>query len=187
MIGSRGATEAWQAMAGTASGGDSMRGSSISEAPSPHRASTRPALGASSMLATLSMLAGLAACSAAPPMPAASDGLVATSASAVLAPALPASRTSSDAASRLGTLQGLRPVDIVRQFGQPDFRRTEPPAELWQYRTADCVLDIFLYAEPDGFHVLHAEVRGRGGAVASRGGCFEEAAPLPAGQRQSHL
>jgi hypothetical protein len=164
-----------------------VRGSSISRAPSPHRAPAPLALAASSMLATLAMLAGLAACSAVSPMPAASGGLLATPAAAVLGPALPAPRTSSDAASRLGELQGLRPVDIVRQFGQPDFRRAEPPAELWQYRTAGCVLDIFLYAEPDGFHVLHAEARGRAGAVASRGGCFEEAAPLPAGQRQSHL
>jgi hypothetical protein len=56
---------------------------------------------------------------------------------------------------------GLSAADVVGLFGEPDFRRTEPPAELWQYRSADCVLDLFLYRDPSGVRVVHSETRDR--------------------------
>jgi hypothetical protein len=61
----------------------------------------------------------------------------------------------------LPTLTGLSAAEVVGLFGEPDFRRTEPPAELWQYRSADCVLDLFLYKDPSGVRVVHSETRER--------------------------
>lgn len=67
----------------------------------------------------------------------------------------------------LDQLDGLRPSELVALFGQPDFRRVEPPAELWQYRSALCVLDLFLYREAGGIHVIHSEMRNRSGHPGS--------------------
>jgi hypothetical protein len=58
-------------------------------------------------------------------------------------------------------LAGLSAAEVVGLFGEPDFRRVEPPAELWQYRGADCVLDLFLYSDPSGVRVVHSEMRER--------------------------
>jgi hypothetical protein len=58
-------------------------------------------------------------------------------------------------------LAGLSAAEVVGLFGEPDFRRVEPPAELWQYRGADCVLDLFLYSDPSGVRVQHSEMRER--------------------------
>jgi hypothetical protein len=59
------------------------------------------------------------------------------------------------------SLTGLSAEQVVALLGEPDFRRAEPPAELWQYRGADCVLDIFLYDGAGGFHVVRSETRQR--------------------------
>ena len=85
-------------------------------------------------------------------------------------------------------LAGLSKAELVARFGEPDFRRTEPPAELWQYRRAECVLDIFLYRDHGAFRVVHAETHDRGliqvgSGCADSGGAF---APAPA-TRQSRL
>ncbi|MGP1394623.1 MAG: hypothetical protein ACTS3R_03840 [Inquilinaceae bacterium] len=46
-------------------------------------------------------------------------------------------------------------------LGQPELRRREGAGELWQYRTAACVVDLFLYDGADGLTVTHAESRSR--------------------------
>jgi hypothetical protein len=58
-------------------------------------------------------------------------------------------------------LQRLTAAELLRLLGEPDFRRQEPPAEVWQYRGADCVLDLFLYRDPSGVRVAHTEMRER--------------------------
>jgi hypothetical protein len=95
---------------------------------------------------------GLSACSATPPAVPPS------------APALSAAAPMQPAALRysiLPALTGLSAAEVVGLYGEPDFRRTEPPAELWQYRSADCVLDLFLYSDPSGVRVVHGETRDR--------------------------
>lgn len=53
--------------------------------------------------------------------------------------------------------------DLNGLLGQPDLVRRENPAEIWQYRGKDCVLDVFLYNEdgqPDSpFKVVYSEAR----------------------------
>jgi len=64
--------------------------------------------------------------------------------------------------AELHKLMGLAGPELIAIFGEPDFRRTEPPAELWQYRSTNCVLDLFLYRDERGDHVVHAEALERG-------------------------
>ncbi len=72
-------------------------------------------------------------------------------------------------------LIGLAPDAINRLLGPPSLLRTEPPAQVWQYKIADCVLDIFLYTretEPEDATVIYFEIRE--GKAAPRGtrACF---------------
>jgi hypothetical protein len=61
----------------------------------------------------------------------------------------------------LSVLTGMAPAELVALLGEPDFQRPEPPAELWQYRTADCVLDPFLYVAGGRYRVLGSATRDR--------------------------
>ena len=61
----------------------------------------------------------------------------------------------------LDQIAGMRSEDLAAVLGPPDFRRSEPPAELWQYRSADCVLDIFLYRDGGDYRVAQSAVRNR--------------------------
>lgn len=71
-------------------------------------------------------------------------------------------------------LAGLKAAAVVRLLGPPRLKRRDAPAELWQYRTGTCALDLFLY--PDGaggpYRVRHFETRGLGDAPASAAECF---------------
>lgn len=71
-------------------------------------------------------------------------------------------------------LVGLDAASLARVLGEPRLRRKDPPAEVWQYASADCVMHLFLYASRDlgGLHVRHVEVRGRDRAARSERECF---------------
>ncbi|MBM3510199.1 MAG: hypothetical protein FJX61_08700 [Alphaproteobacteria bacterium] len=71
-------------------------------------------------------------------------------------------------------LVGLDAGELTRVLGEPRLRRKDPPAEVWQYASADCVLHLFLYAGRDrvGLRVRHVEVRGRDRAARSERECF---------------
>jgi hypothetical protein len=96
--------------------------------------------------------------------------------SAFLAPAPP---QTPPRAPEIKELAGLRPADVLSILGPPDLRRDEPPAQLWQYRAADCVLNLFFYSEAGGYRLAHAEAWQRtlaGGSVPAR--CHDEDAPI---------
>ena len=60
----------------------------------------------------------------------------------------------------LTSLAGLDDIKIMALLGAPHFKRTDAPAELWQYRLNGCVLDLFLYpASGGGLAVDHLETR----------------------------
>ena len=46
-------------------------------------------------------------------------------------------------------LVGAAPSAISARLGEPDFRRAEPHAEIWQYTGGDCSLFVYFY-ETDG-------------------------------------
>lgn len=75
-------------------------------------------------------------------------------------------------------LIGLAAGDIQRLFGAPDFKRRDPPAEIWQYRKDGCMLDFFLYQGKDAsfdYLVTHVEARSRSVEKVSGTDCLLEA------------
>jgi hypothetical protein len=91
----------------------------------------------------------------------------------------------------ISRLTGLKASELVALVGEPDFRRNDPPAQLWQYRSTGCVLDVYLYREGDGYRVARVESRDRSlaGALAGpvAGRCDDAMAPLRGHLRQSRL
>lgn len=59
------------------------------------------------------------------------------------------------------SLIGLAPQQISEALGSPELQRREPPAEVWQYRTAICVFDLYLYEEAEGSRAAHYAARSR--------------------------
>lgn len=92
--------------------------------------------------------------------------------SAVPQPGLPGRPSVTDLARGPQRFEGLLGKDVIDLLGDPNFRRHEWPAEVWQYYGPGCILDLFLYANGatqsgatasfDG-KVAHAELRGHPG------------------------
>lgn len=82
-------------------------------------------------------------------------------------------------------LTGLGATELLTLLGEPDLRRSDPPAELWQYRDAGCVLELYLYREGDAYRVVRAETRGR--SLQGDEGCTAPRRSVPASLRQSRL
>lgn len=75
-------------------------------------------------------------------------------------------------------MTGLFEEGVQKMFGIPDFKHYDPPAEIWQYRKKECLLDIFLYVDKqqsNELRVRHAEVRGRSINKKSQDNCFLQA------------
>ncbi len=69
----------------------------------------------------------------------------------------------------------LSGVEITEILGKPGFVRKDPPAELWQYRTGRCTLDLFFYDEGGGAYALaYLDFRGTDGTSAGRDDCLRE-------------
>lgn len=58
-----------------------------------------------------------------------------------------------------GALMGMTPEALTELLGEPSVVRREAPAQIWQYRQAACVFDIFLYEEADRLTVAYVESR----------------------------
>jgi len=87
------------------------------------------------------------------------------------------------AATVLEELKGLAKADVERRFGAPVFRRSEGPAEIWQYRTRTCSLDVFLYRQPNkSVTVSYAAVRGPSGAPVGEAECLKAVQTARAGE-----
>jgi len=66
-------------------------------------------------------------------------------------------------------------VEIAEILGEPGFVRKDPPAELWQYRTGACTLDLYFYDEGAGAYALEwLDFRGTDGTSAARDACLRE-------------
>jgi hypothetical protein len=75
-----------------------------------------------------------------------------------IGPASSASAYTTGAAAP-GDLTGIEGAALQRLLGAPGLVRKDYPAEVWQYRSASCVLDIYLYPDHDRLTVAHAEAR----------------------------
>ena len=58
-------------------------------------------------------------------------------------------------------VMGLTPTGVVSLLGEPELRRSEPPAEVWQYRSDTCVFDVYLVTEAGQTSVVYYETRPR--------------------------
>lgn len=65
------------------------------------------------------------------------------------------------AAAGAEQFKGKSAQDITAALGEPNYRRREAPAEVWQYYGQGCVLDLFLYTEKGEQTVNYAELRNR--------------------------
>ena len=72
-------------------------------------------------------------------------------------------------------LAGLDGSQVKGLLGPPPFMRRDNPAQIWQYRTAYCLLDVFLYRDGKGevYKVRHFEARASGEKTVSDKDCFE--------------
>ena len=84
------------------------------------------------------------------------------------------------AARRPPELIGLTRADVSRLLGAPTLLRREPPAEVWQYASAACVLHVFIYQERDDSRVAYYEAAQRGGRNLAARDCYDR---LLAGRR----
>ena len=79
----------------------------------------------------------------------------------------PAPKTNPD------TLIGLMPQQIGETLGAPELQRSEPPAEVWQYRSPTCVFDLYLFEEDDsGPRAVHYEARSRSNTAVDPAECL---------------
>ncbi len=69
-------------------------------------------------------------------------------------------------------IMGLTRAELSELLGKPHFRRRDIAAEIWQYRHAECILDVFLYQSGDDYRVLHFEMRQGKVEAASRARCL---------------
>jgi len=104
---------------------------------------------------SVAVLAGgllLAACSGHPN---------ASSPQATATPTVSPTPTAMGRLPALGALNGLAPAQVAALIGDPDLRRVDPPAEVWQYRNADCVLELYFYDSGADSRMVYAETRSR--------------------------
>ena len=71
-------------------------------------------------------------------------------------------------------LLGQPGVWVLTHLGQPAFIRQERSANIWQYKTATCVLNVFLYSDQagDDHKVLHFDARALDGSNTNRDQCL---------------
>lgn len=71
------------------------------------------------------------------------------------------------------SLVGVAPSAISARLGAPDFRRTEPQAEIWQYGGNDCSLFVYFYKTDGGaLGSRYVDARKIEGGAADRNACL---------------
>ena len=108
---------------------------------------------------------GLAACAGPGAGPVPSPAAIAA------APAAPLLQHPTLEVAQLASLKTLSTQDLIDRLGRPDFTRRDPPAEIWQYRSTTCVLNVFLYPEDGQMKVLDAATRDRDRLQAPENNC----------------
>lgn len=74
-------------------------------------------------------------------------------------------------------LVGVAPSAISSRLGAPDFRRTEPQAEIWQYAGSDCSLFVYFYKTGTGaLGSRYVDARKVEGGAADRDACLASVA-----------
>lgn len=138
------------------------------------------------LAATMVLLAGiLSACAQSRNVPSAGDAQTETGVSESSGESAPVQETAVPRAPALPEIDDdpeqlikMTRDDLNGLLGQPDLVRRESPAEIWQYRGKDCVLDVFLYNEdnkPDSpFKVVYSEARDLDAQNSDQRRCLNE-------------
>ncbi len=76
---------------------------------------------------------------------------------------------------KLSELQNLTGEQVQALLGTPGFKRSDSPAEIWQYQNYKCTLDLFLYENLNTaiHNVVHFEIRLRSDQAITKKKCFE--------------
>ena len=76
----------------------------------------------------------------------------------------------------LSSLLGAGPAQLGNLLGKPGLKRTEPPAELWQYQSKGCVLALYLYQSSKGgaLTLTHADAHDGKGAKVAAESCLHD-------------
>ena len=96
---------------------------------------------------------------------------------AVPAPQVPPSNqppTVAELTANPARFEGMTGSDVLGLMGAPSYRRTEPPAQVWQFYGGACVLDLFLYQQSDDLAVAHAELRSRNAGQNPNSDCMRQ-------------
>jgi hypothetical protein len=71
---------------------------------------------------------------------------------------------------------GLAADAIEKLLGRPELVRRDAPAQVWQYRSASCIVDLYLYPEKTSYRVAFIEARDRSAARMAADRCFDSLA-----------
>lgn len=71
-----------------------------------------------------------------------------------------------------GAVMGLGRTEVEALLGEPGLVRREAPAEVWQYQSRGCVLDVFLYEASADFQVVYLEARNGQAITATTATCL---------------
>src|SRR4051794_24894871 len=61
---------------------------------------------------------------------------------------------------------------LRKEYGKPDFVRSEADSELWRYDGKNCALFMFLYRDHDSFQLRHMETLPRGAQSPTDEACL---------------
>lgn len=71
-----------------------------------------------------------------------------------------------------GEVMGLARGEVEALLGEPGLVRRDAPAEVWQYQSGGCVLDVFLYEASADYEVVYLEARTGKALVAATANCL---------------
>ncbi len=92
---------------------------------------------------------------------------------------------NGDLAANPRRFEGYAAGQVIAALGDPNFRRHEAPAEVWQYYGPGCVLDLFLYQDHGAERVTHVELRNQLADQDSASACMSHLLDGHRGQRSS--
>jgi hypothetical protein len=87
----------------------------------------------------------------------------------------PAARLSGDPKE----LVGLDHAVVRRALGNPTHIRSELPAQVWQYATGDCIVDLYLYDQDGAWTVTYVEARSHTAESAPTARCLKSLLERP--------
>jgi hypothetical protein len=92
-----------------------------------------------------------------------------------MAPLAPMARLTGDPKE----LVGLDHAVVRRALGDPLHIRNEMPAQVWQYATGDCIVDLYLYDQDGAWTVTYVEARSHSAESAPTARCLKSLLERP--------